>query len=162
MALKVAVRKRVTVLYVAQNDASDRQSGRIAMLDKTLVKDYMAKHLITLLSDSEVLSAVHKMIENDISGAPVIDKDGKLAGILTEKDCMKVILDATYHSEYGGLVSEYMTTNVEVMNAEDSIVEAAERFLKQRYHRYPVMDNNRLVGQISRSDVIRALGDAWQ
>ena len=102
------------------------------------------------------------MIEHDISGAPVIDKDGKLAGILTEKDCMQVVLNATYHSEYGGLVSEYMTTDVEVMNAEDSIVEAAERFLKKRFHRYPVMDNNRLVGQISRGDVIRALGDAWQ
>lgn len=132
------------------------------MLDKILVKDYMAKHLITLLPDTEVLRAVHKMIEHDISGAPVIDKDGNLAGILTEKDCMQVVLNATYHSEYGGLVSEYMTTDVEVMNTDDNIVEAAERFLKQRYHRYPVMDNNRLVGQISRGDVIRALGDAWQ
>ena len=52
------------------------------MLDKILVKDYMAKHLITLLPDSEVLRAVHKMIEHDISGAPVVDKDGKLAGML--------------------------------------------------------------------------------
>lgn len=132
------------------------------MLHKILVKDYMARHLVTLQPDNEVLHAVHTLVEHNISGAPVVDKDGKLAGILTEKDCMQVILDATYHSEYGGLVSDFMTTDVEVMNAEDSIVEAAERFLKQRYHRYPVVDNNRLVGQISRGDVIRALGDAWQ
>jgi len=132
------------------------------MLDKILVKDYMAHHLVTLRPDDEVLRAVHTLVEHKISGAPVIDKDGKLAGILTEKDCMQVVLNATYYSEYGGLVADYMTKDVEVMNAEDSIVEAAERFLNKRYHRYPVMADNRLVGQISRGDVIRALGDAWQ
>ncbi len=132
------------------------------MLHKILVKDYMARHLVILQPDNEVLHAVHTLVDHNISGAPVVDKDGKLVGMLTEKDCMQVILDATYYSEYGGLVSEYMSCDVETMNAEDSIVEAAERFLKKHYHRYPVMDKNRLVGQISRGDVIRALGDAWQ
>jgi len=132
------------------------------MLHKILVKDYMARNLVTLQPDNEVLHAVHTLVEHNISGAPVVDKDGKLVGMLTEKDCMRVILEATYYSEYGGLVSEYMSSDVETMNAEDSIVEVAERFLNKRYHRYPVMDNNRLVGQISRGDVIRALGDAWQ
>ena len=132
------------------------------MLHKIFVKDYMARHLVTLQLNDEVLHAVNTLVEHNISGAPVVDKDGKLVGILTEKDCMQVILDATYHSEYGGLVSEYMSSDVEVMNAGDSIVEAAERFLKKPYQRYPVMDDNRLVGQISRGDVIRALGDAWQ
>ena len=132
------------------------------MFHKMLVKHYMARHLVTLRPDDEVLHAVQIMVKHDISGAPVLDKDGKLVGVLTEKDCMRVILNATYHSEYGGLVSEYMSSDVETMNAEDSIVEVAERFLNKRYHRYPVMDNNRLVGQISRGDVIRALGDAWQ
>lgn len=132
------------------------------MLQKILVKDYMARNLVTLQPDNEVLHAVHALVEHNISGAPVVDKDGKLVGMLTEKDCMRVILEASYYSEYGGLVSEYMSSDVETMNAEDSIVEVAERFLNKRYHRYPVMDNNRLVGQISRGDVIRALGDAWQ
>lgn len=132
------------------------------MLHKILVKDYMTRNLVTLQPDNEVLHAVHTMVEHSISGAPVVDKDGKLVGMLTEKDCMQVILEAAYYSEYGGLVSEYMSSDVETINAEDSIVEVAERFLNKRYHRYPVMDNNRLVGQISRGDVIRALGDAWQ
>ncbi len=132
------------------------------MLHKILVKDYMARNLVTLQPDNEVLHAVHTLVEHNISGAPVVDKDGKLVGMLTEKDCMRVILEAAYYSEYGGLVSEYMSSDVETINAEDSIVEVAERFLNKRYHRYPVMDNNRLVGQISRGDVIRALGDAWQ
>ncbi len=132
------------------------------MLHKILVKDYMARYLVTLQPDDEVLHAVHKLVEHNISGAPVVDKDGNLVGILTEKDCMQVILDSTYYSEYGGLVSEYMSSDVETINADDSIVQVAEYFLHNRYNRYPVMDNDRLVGQISRGDVIRALGDAWQ
>ena len=132
------------------------------MLRKVRVRDYMARHLVTLQPEDEVLRAIHTFVEHKISGVPVVDKDGNLAGILTEKDCMKVAIDATYYSEYGGLVADFMSTKVEVMNADDSIVEAAERFVKQSYHRFPVMDNERLVGQISRADVMRALGDLWQ
>ena len=131
-------------------------------LSKILVKDYMARHLVTLQPDDEMLRAIHILTEHNISGAPVIDKDGKLVGMLTEKDCMKTVIDATYHSVYGGLVEDFMSTDVEVMDAGDSIVEAAKRFLNMRYHRYPVMDDHRLVGQISRGDVIRALGDFWR
>jgi CBS domain-containing protein len=132
------------------------------MLEKILVKDYMTRHLVTLQPDDKVLHAIHTLTEHKVAGAPVLDKDGKMVGILTEKDCLKVVVYATYYSEYGGLVSDFMSTEVEVMDAEESIVAAAERFLNKRYHRYPVMDNNRLVGQISRADVIRALGDYWK
>ena len=132
------------------------------MLVNVRVRDYMARHLVTLTPDDEVLRAIHTLIEHKIAGAPVLDKDGKLVGLLTEKDCMQVVYKAAYHSEYAGLVADYMSTDVEVMDADDTIVNAAKRFIDNRYHRYPVMDDNRLVGQISRADVIRALGDAWQ
>lgn len=132
------------------------------MLIEARVRDYMAKRLVTLRPDDEVMRAIHTLIKHKIAGAPVTDEDGNLVGLLTEKDCMQVVVNATYHSEYAGLVGDYMSTDVEVMDAEDSIVEAAERFLRKRYHRYPVLNNNRLVGQISRSDVLRALGDGWQ
>ena len=132
------------------------------MLNNLQVKDYMARHLVTLKPDDEILRAIHTLVEHKIAGAPVLDKDGILVGMLTEKDCMNVIISASYHSQYGGLVADFMSTEVEVMNVEDSIVDAAKRFQNKRYRRYPVMDNNRLVGQISRADVIRALGDLWQ
>lgn len=126
------------------------------------VKDYMTRRLTTLEPGAGILKAVQVLIKNDIAAAPVVDGDGALVGILTEKDCMRVVLNACYHSEYGGTVADFMTTEVESMNPEDSIADAARRFLDKRYHRYPVMDNDRLVGVISRRDLLRALGEVWQ
>jgi len=134
----------------------------VTVLKTIRVKDYMARRLTTLEPDTEILHAVQKLIKNDIAAAPVVDKDGALVGILTEKDCMRVVLNACYHSEYGGTVADFMSNEVEAMSPEDSITDAARRFLDKRYHRYPVLDNNRLVGQISRRDLLRALSDVWQ
>ena len=131
------------------------------MLTDILVKDYMARNLVTLKPDDEVLYAINLLTKHKIAGAPVLDQDDKLVGMFTEKDCLKVVVNASYFSEYGGLVSDFMSSEVEVMDSEDSIIKAAERFLNKRYHRYPVMSNNRLVGQISRGDVVRALGNFW-
>ncbi len=125
------------------------------------VRDYMATDLVTLRPEMEILRAVHTLLENDIAAAPVVDDAGDLVGILTERDCMRVVLNAGYYSEYGGRVDEFMSKNVETIAADDSIVDAAKLFFGQRFHRYPVLENGRLVGQISRRDVMRALEDLW-
>ncbi len=127
------------------------------MLKAVKVRDYMAKELITLSPDTELLRAVHTLLEHDIAAAPVMDEVGNLVGILTERDCMAVVLSAGYHSEFGGLVADHMSRNVETIEAGASIVDAAKLFYGQEYHRYPVLENGRLVGQLSRRDVMRAL-----
>ena len=125
------------------------------------VRDYMATDLVTLRPEMEILRAVHTLLENDIAAAPVVGDAGDLVGILTERDCMRVVLNAGYYSEYGGRVDEFMSKNVETIAADDSIVDAAKLFFGQRFHRYPVLENGRLVGQISRRDVMRALEALW-
>ncbi len=124
----------------------------------TLVRDHMSKNLITLEPDLEVLHAVHRLIENDISGAPVLDQHGRLVGILTERDCMRVAMQGDYHVTPAGLVGEFMSTDPETVGPEDSILDLAEKFINGRFHRYPVVDGGRLVGLISRRDVMRAMG----
>ena len=90
-----------------------------------------------------------------------MDEHGNLIGMLTEKDCMKVALHAGYHEEYGGKVSEYMSPSVKTIDADMSIVDVAKEFLADPHRRYPVVVDNRLVGQISRHDVLRALEALW-
>ncbi len=131
------------------------------MYSNVKVRDCMTVELITLDPTTEILRATHTLIDNDIAGAPVVDGNGDLVGMLTERDCIQVLLQAGYHTEHGGPVSEYMSRNVECVEAEDNIVDAAKLFLGDRFHRYPVLDHGRLVGQISRRDVMRALGALW-
>jgi CBS domain-containing protein len=131
------------------------------MLHSVAVKDYMSASLVTFTPDMNVLRAIHTMIEHRISGAPVVDERGNLVGLLSEQDCLKVALDAGYHGEYGGLVSEYMTREVRTVDADTSILEVAKLFLQEQLRRYPVMEGNRLVGQVSRRDVLKALEFLW-
>lgn len=131
------------------------------MLQSITVKDYMTKNLVTLSPDMEILQAARVLVENAISGAPVIDERGNLVGMLTEKDCLKVAFHATYHGEWGGRVSEYMSQQVKTIEADTSIADLTELFLIDPHRRYPVMEDNRLVGQISRHDVLRALKTLW-
>jgi len=121
------------------------------------VRDYMAANPITVSPELSILQAIHLLIEHRISGLPVIDLRGNLVGMLSEHDCLRVALQASYHTELGGTVSEYMSTDVKTVDADESIVELAELFLSSSYRRFPVMERQRLVGQISRRDVLRAL-----
>ena len=127
------------------------------MAQTVKVRDYMATKLVKLHPDTEILRAVHTLLKHDIAAAPVVDDLGNLVGILTERDCIRVVLSAGYHSEFGGRVSDYMSKNVQTLEADDSIVDAAKLFCGQHFHRYPVMENDRLVGHLSRRDVMRAL-----
>ena len=132
--------------------------GGDAMTIKTVkVRDFMATELVTLDSGMEILRAVNALLKADIAAAPVVDEAGNLVGILTERDCIRVVLNAGYHSEYGGHVADFMSTDVQTITAEQSIVDAARLFSGERFHRYPVLENDRLVGFLSRRDVMRAL-----
>ena len=127
-------------------------------MKSALVKDYMARTLVTFKPDTDVLDAVHVLVDKRIAGAPVVDDAGTLLGMLSELDCMKIALHAGYHGDWGGPVSEYMTHGVETVDAEMSIIDLAQVFIESQYRRFPVMSRNRLVGQISRRDVLRAMG----
>jgi CBS domain-containing protein len=131
---------------------------RATMISKSvLVKDYMAKSLVTFKPETDVLDAVHELVKHRIAGAPVVDASGNLIGMLSELDCMKVALNAGYHGDWGGPVSDFMSEGVKTVDGEMSIVDLAQQFVESKYRRFPVVQNNRLIGQISRRDVLRAL-----
>ncbi len=128
-------------------------------LKSALVKDYMSGRLVTFSPQTDVLDAIQELVLHRIAGAPVVDDQGNLVGMLTELDCLKTALNASYHGERGGPVSEYMSTDTEIVDADMSIIDLAQKFLDSRFRRYPVVQDNRLIGQISRRDVLRALGE---
>ena len=122
----------------------------------------MTRRPIVVPADMEIMRAVFVLIDNDVSGVPVIDEDGRLTGILTERDCLKVAISAGYHDEPGGRVADFMQHPVQTVTPDDSLMDIAVRFSESHYRRFPVLDDDRLVGVISRRDVLKALKrGAW-
>ncbi|WP_299567553.1 CBS domain-containing protein [uncultured Sulfitobacter sp.] len=131
------------------------------MTDRPRVRDYMATDLVTLDPGMEINRAMHVLLDKRLSGAPVVDKTGWLIGILSKKDCLKAALQTSYWRDWGKTVADHMTREVETLPAEMDIVTAAEAFLASKYRRFPVMQEGKLAGQVSRADILRALSDQW-
>lgn len=125
------------------------------------VADYMAQDLITLSPNDEINSAMNVLLKNRISGAPVLNKGGELVGVLSKKDCLKAAVEASYYREWGATVAAHMSRDVETLEAEMDILAAAKAFVASAYRRFPVMQGGRLVGQISRADVLKAMSENW-
>jgi len=121
------------------------------------IKEFMAKQLITFQSDTPIETAMESFLENKISGAPVLDNQGKLVGVLSEKDCMRTLFESSYYNNLGGFVKEYMSTDLKTINIYDTLSNVADEFIKSRFRRFPVMEGDKLVGQISRRDILRAI-----
>jgi predicted transcriptional regulator len=126
------------------------------------VRDYMSTQLVTFSPETEIMDAIHSLIENRITGAPVIDSRGELVGILSEHDCIRCALNACYHGEMGGQVGSVMSRDVLTVEPEESILEVAEKLIGSPFRRFVVMERNRVVGQISRRDVLQALDHMCQ
>ena len=127
------------------------------MAKPAAVKDYMSRILVTFTPDMDVLEALHMLLDKDAPGGPVLDNLGNLVGVLSEKDFLPAALGAGYHEQRGGRVSEFMHTEVETVDANASIADVAKLFIQREYKHFPVLHENRLVGQISRRQVLVAL-----
>ena len=133
----------------------------------TTVDSYMTKNLITLDKNMNVFYAIGLLLKNNISGAPVIDSNKELIGILSEKDCLRILADDSY-TEMNfentmllgrGTVESFMTKSVSSINSGADLNTVAEIFLKNNFRRLPVLKNNKIIGQISRRDVLKAIND---
>lgn len=124
------------------------------MLPTMTARDCMSRKVNSVRPDDDVLTAIKVLIDNKISGAPVIDNIGNLMGILTEKDCMAVALSAGYHGEAAGKVADYMSPEVTTVNIDTPVIEIAEHFAKRHFRRLPVLESGRVVGVVSRRDVL--------
>ncbi|MEZ5524116.1 MAG: CBS domain-containing protein [Pseudomonadales bacterium] len=132
------------------------------MLKSIKVRDYMTTQLVTFQPETDIFKAISTLKEHRISGAPVLDHNGQLVGILTEGDCLTAIIKDIYYTEAGGKVGDFMTTEVSTIGPDDDIVDVAVEFQKQRRKRFPVIEDGELVGQISQRDILRAVLDIAQ
>lgn len=121
------------------------------------VADIMATRLVTVTPDMNIHEAIRILLEKRVSGAPVVDADGALVGMLSKKDCLKIVFSSQYHDDWGGPVRDFMSMPVETMDADLDLVSAAQLFLASHFRRFPVLRDGKLVGQVSRYDILKAL-----
>ena len=126
-----------------------------------VVDDYMARDLITFMPEDDIHTAVKTLLDERISGAPVVDRRGRLVGVLSKKDCLEVVYSTSYHQEWGGRVEDYMSKEVTTIASGTDIIKAADIFMSSAFRRFPILKNGRMTGQISRADLLRALEDHW-
>ena len=88
------------------------------------------------------------------AAAPVLGEDGQLVGILTQKDCFRPALHASYHQEWTGRVADEMSSNVVTVDASDDVIRVAEMFLSHSHRVFPVMEGTQVLGMAHRSDVL--------
>lgn len=124
----------------------------------TLVaEEIMVTRLVTLSPHVDVLDAVRILLKNRISGAPVVDPDGKYLGVFSEKCAMQVILDAAYESLPTNHVGAFMDTQARTIRPNTDLLSIAQVFLLTNFRRLAVVDEaGTLLGQISRRDVMAA------
>ncbi len=128
------------------------------MLRSVKASDYMARDLVVFSPDTDLFQAIHQLLQRKISGAPVVNEEGVLVGMLSEVDCLRAILTLTYHEEeFGGKVAQYMSQDLCTIEYDADIIKVAETFIRNGMRRLPVVQRGKLVGQISRRDVLRAV-----
>lgn len=123
-----------------------------------LVRDYMMRNLITFTKKQSILEVMRTLIRNKISGGPVVDELSRLIGVISEADCIKYLSEGKYFNQpfFDRNVEDSMTAEVDVIEADKTIFDAATLFHKTNRRRFPVLDRGKLVGQISRQDVVKA------
>ena len=122
------------------------------------VKDYMTTNLITFKPHEKIHTVVEAIIKNKISGGPVVNDKNELVGIISEGDCLKQLSESRYYNMplEEDLVEKRMIRNVETIDGNMDIFDAANKFLNSKRRRFPIVENGRLVGQISQKDILKA------
>ena len=124
------------------------------------IEKYMVplSDMITFKPDQPIQDVIATIVGKKISGAPVLDDQHHLIGMISEKDCLRLIVDQAYHNMPAETrkVSDYMTPKVQSLSPKTNIVEAAIEFLNSPIRRFPVVENGMLIGQVSRRHILKA------
>ena len=123
------------------------------------IRDCMHRSPLTIDSNSNLALAIEIILENKLTGLTVTDSDGAAVGVLSELDCLKAVLTAIYNEgdPERALVGDAMTADPDVCSPQDNIVEVAQAMLESKQRRRPVVEDGKLIGQVSSSNILWSL-----
>lgn len=131
-------------------------------MDNITASDIMARSETTLPPDLDIYDALRRLLNGKLTGAPVVDDDGVLLGMLTERDCLKVVVAGELDGWPGGKVSDYMSRPAKSISPQATLYDIVHLFLTRPYltrpyRKLPVVDESgHVIGQVSRRDALTA------
>ena len=147
---------------------SRREQPHIVDDSPIKVKDYMSTNPITFKPEQSVEEVIETLIKHRISGGPVVNDKNELVGIISEGDCIKQISESRYYNMplNDSAIKNHMITDVETIDGNLTIFDAANQFLNARRRRFPIVEHGKLVGLISQKDILKAAmklkGQNWR
>lgn len=129
------------------------------MFEQQVVSDIMDGSVVPLQLDMRLGEAVEKLVVSKYSGLPVVDSSGKLSGFLSEHDCLRYLISSSYYLDDRTVVSDIMYREPMSALSSERVLHLAERMEGGKPKIYPVCDQGRLIGVVTRKDVMRVLAE---
>ncbi len=130
-------------------------------MQEMTVRALMAKHPMAIKTGTELTEVVDALLQHKFTGLPVVDSQNKVVGFVSEQDCLRKLLIASYHCEGALVVEDFMHDQPLTVKEDDSAVNVAELMVTQKPKIYPVVDaEGVLTGLLTREQVLRALKDS--
>ena len=152
-----------------KNFQGKRDTSQNKENEQILVADYMTTKLITFKADDSLDHVINELITYKISGGPVVNEKNDLIGIISETDCIKHISESKYYNmpaETNNTGGKYMVKDVDTIDKDMNIFDAAFKFISSHRRRFPVVEKGKLIGQLSQKDVLKAAialkGNTWK
>ncbi len=127
-----------------------------------VVDDFMDRTFETVTPETRINVALNVLVKKRLTGVLVVDDDRNLVGILSEKDCLKILLHDGFYRLPDDKVSNYMHVALRTVESNMDIISVAQVFLANTFRRIPVVDSGKLVGQITRRDIIKGMEKYFQ
>ncbi len=131
-------------------------------MKRPTVRESMDRETHAVSHSLPIDDAIALLIEHGVTGVPVVDDAGKLLGILSEEHCLKLLAEGDERFERPRRsVADHLDATVPTVSPDMDVYYVAGMFLRDRQHRrFPVVEDGKLVGVITRKDILKALEPA--
>jgi len=122
------------------------------------IKQFMTKDVISIKETLPIYEALIVLTKNKVSGLPVVDDEMKVIGVLSEKDVLRLLIDKNLTEKR--VVGDYMSREVISFTEEGDAMDICKFFIKSHIRRVPIVKDEKLVGIVSRRDIVNLILEA--
>lgn len=129
-------------------------------LQNLTVRQFMRNTTASVKTNTSLTEAAKVLLKSELTGCPVVDDRGAVIGFISEQDFLKQLVAASYHGEGEKTVGELMFREPLTVDPEDNVIDLAEQMTGPKPKIYPVVEDGKLIGEVTRHDILKAFLNA--